>query len=339
MRKLRLIAFVLIILLVPGFFIYSSITSSFDDQITLDQELFYSVKSGSTLTSVANDLAEKEVIKKASVLTWLARLEGKSTIFAAEYSFNPGMTVRELYTALVTGDSLSDETQVTVIEGLYLDEVAQAFDDAGLIDHDVFMTAATSGLARFETQFSFLQDLPEGASLEGYLFPDTYRFFKDADVDDVLIKMLTAFQKNFTQEMIDATYASGKTIHEAVTLASIVQAEVRTEDQMNTVAGIFQNRLDQGMALQTDASINYLTRSGRDRSTFQDLEIESPYNTYKYAGLPPGPIGHPGAQALQAAVYPESTEYFFFLTDKAGRVYYGKTLAEHNNNRQYLDRE
>lgn len=339
MRIFRILIILLILVAVPAFFFYRSVTKSFDNPLSLAQELFYQVEQGSTLTSVANDLVKKEVIEKASQLTWLAKLEGKATIFAAEYAFTPEMSVRDLYQVLVNGESLSDETQITVIEGLYLDEIAQLFEDKELVSSEVFMTASTSGLSRFKTQYDFLEGLPNGASLEGYLFPDTYRFFNDTDVDDILIKMLNGFEANFTEQMVQDAKRSGRTIHEVVTLASIVQSEVRTQDQMKTVAGIFQNRLDIGMALQTDASINYITRSGRDRSTLADLEIDSAYNTYKYSGLPPGPIGHAGATALAAAVYPESTNYLFFLTDKAGRVYYGETLAEHNNNRQYLDRE
>ncbi len=339
MRWFIRIIILLLILSAPIWFWYRSLTNSFEDDILIQQDLFYVVEQGSTLNSVAADLAEQGVIEKASTLKWLGKIEGDTTIFAAAYALKPEMTVREVYEAITQGKAFSDEVQVTVIEGLTLDQIGDQFEEAGLVTSDAFVTAASSGLSRFINTYSFLTDLPKDSTLEGYLFPDTYRFFKDATVDDILQKLLTTFDTRLTSEMRIEIAKSGRTIHEVVTLASIVQDEVRTEDQMLTVAGIFQNRLDEGIALQTDASINYITRSGRDRSTLEDLEIDSPYNTYKYAGLPPGPIGAPGAQALLAAVTPEETEYFYFLTDKAGRVYYGKTFAEHQNNRQYLDHE
>jgi len=339
MRLFIRLFILLLLITVPIWLWYNSLTNSFEETISVDDELFYIVEDGSTLNSVAADLQEKGVIEKASSLKWLSRLEGDTTIFAAAYALTPEMTVREVYEAITQGKAFSDEVQVTIIEGLTLDQIGDQFEEAELVASDVFVTAASSGLKRFTNTYSFLADLPAGATLEGYLFPDTYRFFKDAEVDDIIKRMLDTFDARLTSEMRIEIAKSGRSIHEVVTLASIVQDEVRTEDQMLVVAGIFQNRLDAGMMLQSDATVNYITRSGRDRSTFEDLEIDSPYNTYKYAGLPPGPIGAPGSQALLSAVAPEKTDYFFFLTDKAGRVYYGETLADHNYNRQFLNNE
>lgn len=339
MRWVIRILIVLLLISIPGYFFYRSFINSFEEKLGIEQNLFYVVEEGSTLTSIGNDLAEKGVIEKGTLLTWLARLQGDSTIFAAAYEFDPTMTVRDLYEAVTEGKALSDEIQVTIIEGLTVDQIADQLEASELVDAQAFVTAASNGLQRFKTQYSFLSSLPSSGTLEGYLYPDTYRFFQDATVDEIILKMLDTFELRLTEEARSSIERSGRTIHEVITLASIIQDEVRTEEQMGVVGGIFQNRLDIGMALQSDATINYITRSGRDRSTFADLEIDSPYNTYKNQGLPPGPIGSPGLSAIMAAVEPDETDYLFFLTDKAGRVYYAETLAGHNENRQYLDRE
>lgn len=324
---------ILIVAAAGAAFWYFSLLNSFDQKILAAEKIRFTVGEGSTLTLVARQLEERGLIQDSDKLVWLDRLEGPGTLFAGDYELMPDFTLRDLYRAVTTGDALSDERVITIVEGLTLDEIGQVFAEEGAVDSaDTFVTAASSGLKRFTSQYEFLSSLPQGASLEGYLFPDTYNFFRDATVDDVIHKMLKNFEKKVESP-------EGTSLHEAIILASIVEAEVPHPEDMKTVAGIFTNRLNEGMALQADSTINYITRSGRARSTLDDLEIDSPYNTYKYSDLPPGPISNPGLNAIKAALNPAQTDYYFFLTDKAGRIYYAETLAEHNENRQYLDRE
>jgi UPF0755 protein len=150
----------------------------------------------------------------------------------------------------------------------------------------------------------------------------------------LVTKQLEEFARKFGEARVTAKSAPLKTLDQVVTLASIVESEVRSKEDRRIVAGIFLNRLKQGMALQSDATLTYVTGSKRSRSTTKDLQIDSPYNTYKYRGVPPGPIGNPGETALQAVLDPAETSYLYFLTDKEGNVLYARTLDEHAANRQ-----
>ena len=272
-------------------------------------------------------------------MVWLSRFEDFGQILAADYEFPVGFTLRQVYTAITAGTNLSPENQVTLIEGLTLEQMAEVLVEEGVISlPDEFIVATSKGLARFVDRFSFLESKPADQDLEGYLFPDTYRFFKDSTIDEIVVKILENFDNKLSVEMRRAIADSGRTIHEVVTLASIVEREVRGQQDQATVAGLFTNRLDINLALQADSTINYITKSGRDRSTLADLEIDSPYNTYKYPGLPPGPISNPGLSALQAAVNPAETDFLYFLTDSEGGVHYATTFEGHQQNRQlYLN--
>lgn len=322
-----------IIATLAALFMY--VSAGFRRPILASQPTFFTVRPGASLSKVAAELEEKGIIPSAFLLRLLARLENAGPVQAADYQFLPGISLKELYYDLVEGKSLSPERQVTLVEGWTLEQIADALEQAGIIaDKAAFLQAATENTARFVAKFDFLKDKPAEASLEGYLFPDTYRFFPASEPDVVIEKLLGNFGSKLGDDVRAAIRTSGRNIHEAITLASIIEKEVRTPQEMKTVAGIFKNRLDIGMALQADSTVNYLTKSGRDRSTFEDLAIDSPYNTYKYAGLPPGPISNPGLNAIMAAAAPAETTYFYFLTDSEGRVYYAKTLEEHNENRR-----
>lgn len=340
MRILKYLFVLIIVIALIGGGWYISLTRSFDAGIIPGEDVFFSIEEGSTLTKVAHSLEDNGIIAKASSLLWLARLEGEKAVLAADYQFPPEFTLRDLYRAITEGEALSLESQVTLIEGLNTEEIAGVFEKKGLVSSaDEFVAAVTSNLDAFKKEFDFLATIPVSGSLEGYLFPDTYRFFDDATSEDIMRRMLNNLDNKLNDKMRSAIEKSGRTIHEVMTLASIIEKEVPEPEDMKTIAGIFVNRLDIGMALQADSTINYLTKSGRDRSTQEDLEIDSLYNTYKYPGLTPGPISNPGLNAIKAAIYPDDTDYLYFLTDKAGKVYYAESFAEHQENRKYLNNE
>ncbi len=187
--------------------------------------------------------------------------------------------------------------------------------------------------AKLKGDFPFLKELPAGASLEGYLFPSTYRVWKDQLPLGLVRKQLDEFA-NWQSNSAADIQKQGMSLPDLVTLASIVEKEVANPQDRKIVAGIFLRRLREGMPLQSDATVNYLTRSGRARSTAKDLEVDSPYNTYKYKGLPPAPIGNPGQAALDAVLHSTDLGYRYFLTDDKGKTYFAKTLEEHVQNRR-----
>lgn len=256
-----------------------------------------------------------------------------------------------------------EEATITTIEGWTMEDVAEYLESEKIVTSKDFFAAAKNIVL---TDYPYLATLPANASLEGYLFPDTYRVAKGAPASGVLEKMLDNFASrlktaaaNFTDyksRYLVPGYGSiildeenkGLTLHELVTLASIVERETgsaagqQTGEQLleerKTVAGIFYNRLSIGQALQSDATLNYITQSGRAQANEQDLQLNSPYNTYKFRGLTPGPIGNPSLSSLIAVFHPEKTDYFYFLhSQTTGQVYYARNFDEHTQNKaKYL---
>jgi UPF0755 protein len=244
---------------------------------------------------------------------------------------------------------------ITIIEGWGTQDIGDYLEKQGIVGSKNFIAFTATSTAPV-TQRDFLQSKPAQQSLEGFLFPDTYEIFKKpfptSTVDsntistDIVQKMLDNFGKKFTPEMREATKARHMTIYEIVTLASIIEREtgrnVKTtagkenlDKERKIIAGIFYNRLNIGMALESDATVNYITKKNTPSATYADTKIDSPYNTYKYNGLPPGPIANPSLSSLMAAIYPTSTDYLFFLhTQPEGTAIYSKTYEEHLHNKQ-----
>lgn len=219
--------------------------------------------------------------------------------------------------------------------------MAQVLSQAGVVDQTAFLDVVeTADLATITPgkTYSWLSDKPKSASLEGYLFPDTYRFFEDSTPEQVVAKLLENFNAKFSDSLRTSLTSQGRDVYETVILASIVERELQTDADRAKAADIFLRRIEAGIPLQSDATVNYVTGKSALQPTYDDLQIDSPYNTYKYPGLPPGPIGNPGLSALRAAVNPEANPYYYFLTGTDGKTHFAKTLEEHVLNRQkYLD--
>lgn len=240
----------------------------------------------------------------------------------------------KLISILMRGSNDSGVKVIRVVEGWENFAVSSYLTSFGVRNDGII---EKSKIADFKDRFSYLNGSDEDFSLQGYLFPDTYEIFSNVTEEEVVIKMLENFDKKFTQQMREDIRKQGRQLSDVVNLASIIEREVRTLSSKKIVAGIFLNRLKIGMPLQSDATINFITKSGRSRSTFDDLSIDSPYNTYKYNGLPPGPIANPGLDSLLATTYPQENEYLFFLTTDDGDIYFAKTFEEHvKNKRRYL---
>ncbi|MDO8599599.1 MAG: endolytic transglycosylase MltG, partial [bacterium] len=192
----------------------------------------------------------------------------------------------------------------------------------------------------FAPTFSFLRDSgrPEFIGLEGYLFPDTYRVYADATIEDIVRKMLENFDRKLTPELREEIVKSGRSLHQIITMASIVEAEISNHDDRAVAAGILWKRRDRGMLLQVDATVNYVTGKHDPRVSRVDTGADSAYNTYRYPGLPRGPIGNPGMSAITAALRPTESPYWFFLTTKDGKTIFSRTLDEHHaNTARYLN--
>ncbi len=247
------------------------------------------------------------------------------------------------------------ETKVTIIEGLTIEEIAKRFEQAGLFSADKFLIAVDD----FDyTNYPIIQK-PNNTTLEGYLFPDTYRFTKDSTPEQVIQKMLDNFTKRLSSigvtvsdgkfiipgydklRVVGGDNQSGMSLYDVLTLASIIELESGDSSNMSLaeerglIAGVFYNRMLIGQALESDATVNFVTGKSDPGASIKDTQINSPYNTYRYAGLPPGPIGNPSLGSIQAALNPTQSDYYYFLHKQpSGQVVFSKTFAEHVRNKQ-----
>lgn len=241
------------------------------------------------------------------------------------------------------------ENTLTFIEGWTLRDYGYYLENKGLFQAEELHEAVgfpavdyrqskdLPQLTDWSDKFDFLKDKPKYVSLEGYLFPDTYRVYEDATIKDIVTKMLENFDKKLTPEMREEIIKRKKTIFQVVTVASLVEAEACAEADRYLVADIIWRRLAISMPLQLDSTINYATGEKKAAVSLAEQALNSPYNTYRYPGLPLGPIDNPSLAALQAAVYPEKNSYWYFLTGTDGKMHYGKNLDEHNRNKyRYL---
>lgn len=290
----------------------------------------FTVSEGESFSSVSSRLADAEIIPSA----WWFRLSAKfagldDDIRAGTTIVIPGDRSANILGALVypSGDS---EVSVTIPEGYTLAQIGITVRAALPHITEEEWSRVTGASSPFVSHaFVIFSQKPASVDLEGYLFPDTYRFFENATAEDVVERMLNTMESRVTALGSPTGDAAGMTGHELLTLSSIIEREVRKSEEMKEVADIFLKRLEIGMALQSDATVNYVT-GGKDPSlSLTDRDLDTPYNTYQYPGLPPGPISNPGANALRAVWNPAENPYFYFLTDAEGTVYYAETHDVH----------
>ncbi len=285
---------------------------------------------GRSASEIGRELYDKGLIRNPLAFKFYVQLTDKSDqIQAGEFRLSPSYSLEKIVDTL-SGPPL--ELWVTVPEGLRREEVVEKFI-AGL---------EKQGPDMIDFRKEFLQ---ESVDMEGYLFPDTYLFPRDVSASKVVSTLRNTFDKKMQE--IGNNYPNGYSLDNIVTLASLIEREAITDEERPVVAGILYNRLINDWPLQIDAAVQYAIASANCKGkvecswwpknlTQEDLEIDSPYNTYKYSGIPPAPISSPGLESLKAAADPESSDYFFYI-HADGKIYYAKTLSEHNANvRKYL---
>ena len=237
------------------------------------------------------------------------------TIKAGKYLIEPKTKTKDLIVLFKSGEVAEREVSVLIREGLSSREMNAYLKEKGYLKDDSFLNAAKK--------------------YEGYLFPDTYRMFKDFTADDLITKMRANFEKKLTPDLREAMEKSGHSPEDIIIMASLLEKEVRTETDMKIVAGIFWDRDAIGQALQSCASLAYILGVNKVQYSYEDTQIDSPYNTYKHRGLPPGPISNPGLKAIKAAIYPTKTDYNYFLSrPDTGETVFSVTLDEHNAAKQ-----
>lgn len=307
-----------------------------------DVQIPFRVEPGETAGMVAMRLEEAGLVRDAGLLSLYMRHQGlDARLEAGEYLLSPRMTIPEIAEALQHGRI--QEATVTIVEGLRMEQVAEILEQAGVTEADGFQ-AVVRGEVRPEiwAQYRVLQDRPPGAGLEGFLFPDTYRFPRNADPVDVARRMVERFAEQFTPEMESQAQQRGLSVFSVVTLASIVEREAVVPEERPLIADVFLNRLAQGMYLQADPTVQYALGYQPDTGEWwlrplpveALTEVDSPYNTYLHPGLPPGPICNPSLASMQAVLNPADTDYLFFLSRGDGSHVFARTYEEHLENLQ-----
>lgn len=284
------------------------------------------IPRGAHAREVAERLSEGGVIRRPEPLLWLLWLRGEtSSIRAGEYRFERPRSVVEVTEILVDGRVHLES--VTIPEGYDRWEVARALAGAGFGSYEEALRA---------TERTVLVEGidPEATSLEGYLFPDTYRTAAGTPVEEVVETMVDTFRDVWTPQRRARARELEMSPREVVTLASLVEAEARLPEERELISAVFHNRLQRGMLLQCDPTLLYalyVERGRTDRNIRRgDFDLDSPYNTYRYPGLPVGPIGNPGLESLDAALRPADVEYLYFVARNDGSHVFSRTLQEHN---------
>jgi peptidoglycan lytic transglycosylase G len=296
--------------------------------VTPQGQQFVLLRPGYSTRRIANELKSAGVIRNADAFIFWHYLHRKGSLKAGEYLFEKTADARQVHTRLVRGDVYWRE--VVIPEGFTIFDIAAAIQNAGLGSAEDFLKAATSDTA-------LISDLDPGAkSLEGYLFPATYEFTRTQTADDMAAAMVKEFRR-VARELGLSTGSEENPgqVRRIVTLASIIEKETAVPEERPIVASVYYNRIDKNIALQADPSVIYaemLQGSYQGALHHADLQDDSPYNTYKHRGLPPGPIGNPGKSSLEAAIHPAVTDYYYFVSDGNGHHRFAHDLEEHNRN-------
>ncbi len=288
--------------------------------------LIFEVKEGSNATHIADDLFSQGIIPKKWPFLWGYRLFFSShSLKAGEYALPVPLSPKQALSLLIAGRV--HLRSITIAEGLTRTETAEHLEASGFADKAKFLAVSADS-----ARISSLD--PEAQNLEGYLFPETYRFPKGASEGAIVAAMTDQFMRTFAEEWKTRTIELGMSVREIVILATLIEKETSKPEERFLVSAVFHNRLRIRMKLDCDPTIVYALKqigeyTGRLR--YKDLKYDSPYNTYLYGGLPPGPIANPGRAALEAALFPADVDYFFFVSRNDGSHHFSRTYREHQN--------
>ncbi len=304
------------------------------------EEVEVSIPEYATVEEIADILGSAGVVKYPDLLVIYAKLKKIDKTYefvAGDYTVNGMMNYDELFYAFVPHKSY-EVVRITIPEGYTVDEIINLFTENGIGTREGFIDAINN----YDFDYDFVRALDEADltgrtyRLEGYLYPDTYEFYKSSSEATVIYKMLNRFDVIFSDDFYEKAAEHGYTVDQIMTLASMIEKEARYANDYETVSSVFHNRLNSRdfPRLESDATIMYAiqVRDGERKSslTGEDLRYDTPYNSYLYEGLPPGPIANPGYEAITCALWPAKTKYYYFVSDNYGNTYFSRTNAEHN---------
>jgi|SRR3989344_6593147 len=289
--------------------------------------IYYDLEKGSGYKEVANDLEKNGIIKSSlSFKFYVLVSRNYSKLQAGNYEVSSSMSIADIVNKFSLGGIVRNK--VVIIEGWDIKDLSEDLDENHIYSKESFILATKKD---FSDTFIFLKDKPKNMSLEGYIFPDTYYVAENSFPEELLMISLENFDKKLTPELRQEISKQKKTIFQIITMASMIEKEVVSLEDKKVVSGILWKRIKEGIPLQVDATVNYVTGKHDEKAAINDTEIDSLYNTYKYYGLPKGPISNPGIESILASIYPEKSDYWYYLSaDGTGNTIFSKTFEEHN---------
>ena len=345
-----ILGLVVLILILFGFWFYQQIYTPLNPENK--KEIVFNIEKGESLADISSNLKASGLIKSEFLFKLTAVIKRtQAKLQAGIYSLSPSMSISKILEKLNSGETIKDK--ITIIEGWDLRDIGWYFENRGMFQaeelfeivgfpaNDYSKNQDLPLPKDFSQQFKFLKEIRQLAdknvSLEGYLFPDTYEVKKGESLESIIKKMLKNFDQKVTEELKEEIKAQNKSLYQVLIMASLLEKEVKSCQDRQIAAGILWKRLEAGWPLQVDATISYIVGKGSLNLTKKDLKIDSPYNTYKYYGLPLGPICNPGLESIKAAINYEQSDFWYYLTTPDGKTEFSKTLEEHNIKRfKYL---
>lgn len=332
-------------LLIFGFMFYNHYQNSLKPISKTSELVMFTVDKGSSTKSIVKNLEDEKIIKDSDMAYWYIKLNDLTSIKAGEYQLDKNWNVDTIFNYInIATNAISDDVKVTIIEGDWAKDIAKKISSSTGIPEEEFLqlwndeTYVRSLMSKYPFLTEEIFNPDTRVLLEGYLFPNTYLFFKDTDVNTITNKILDETLKVYN-EFKDEINNHKLSTHQLFTLSSIVQYEASKVEDMKLIAGVFYNRMEINMKLQSSVTVCYAIDKEKS-DHWMDCEVnpnfDSPYNTYKYEGLPPGPILNPGRSAIEATLNPTPSKYLYFMADVYGdgTVYYAETYKEHNENVQ-----
>nr|WP_238162403.1 endolytic transglycosylase MltG [Cohnella sp. AR92] len=308
-----------------------------------DTPVRVTIAKGMRASEVSEELKDQGLIKNSFLFSiWLKYKNEGSRFQAGEYDMTPGMTREQIVAKLNSGDAVAAAAiKFTIPEGFTVVQIADRLSKDGYVDKQAFLDALKNPKAI--TGSTYIKQIPNDADLryplEGYLFPETYEMKKGSTAADIINRMASELDRkldSLPEDWQSVMEERGLTVHQLLTMASLVEREVVIDEERPIVASVIKNRLDKKMPLQIDATIQYLLDKQKEKLTTDDLKVKSPYNTYLNPGLPPGPIASPSVKSIQAVLYPADTDYLYYVTKKDGtnQHLFAVTYKQHQKNIQ-----
>jgi UPF0755 protein len=319
-----------------GYFYVKSALKPMDE--SSKKTINVTIPIGSSTTGIGQILEDKGVIRDAKIFKYYVKFKNESGFMAGEYKMKPSMTTPEIVSSLKTGKVMQDVVmKITVPEGKQLSQIAGIIAEKTQQDQELIFKQLNDKAFVMKMIDKYPDVLTKDIlnekvkyPLEGYLFPATYPFFSEKPTVEEIVTVMLSKTKEVLAQFKGQMEEKQMSSHQVMTFASLIEEEATEKVDRNKIASVFYNRIEEGMMLQTDPTVLYSHGEHKDRVLYEDLKIDDPYNTYKYTGLPPGPIANPGVMSIEAVLAPADTDDLYFLATSTGEVLFSKTLDEHN---------